>query len=153
MIIDLTQIPDEGIYLKGQEPQGILELDGDPILTEKMPVEFDLYVQCVCNELIVRGVVWTEVGVICSRCTEFFSTNVGDSSFLRTFPLTGGETEFDITEDIREAIMLNLPHFPLCSEECKGLCPQCGKNLNNGSCECTNEESPSAWDALNGLKL
>lgn len=153
MIIDVANIPLEGVYLKGDEPAGILGLDDEQFFKEEAPVHFDLYVQSVSEELIVRGKVWAEISAECSRCTDFFSTNVADSSFLRTFPLTGGEVELDITEDIREAIVLNLPHFPLCDEECKGLCPKCGKNLNKGPCGCTEEKGPSAWDALDGLKL
>ncbi|MFC1467154.1 DUF177 domain-containing protein [Verrucomicrobiota bacterium] len=153
MIIDLTNMPPEGVYLKGEEPSGVLELKDELFFEEASPVGFDLYVQSVCGELIVRGKVWVEVKTECSRCTDFFSTNVSDSSFLRTFPLTGGEVELDVTEDVREAILLSLPLFPLCDEECKGLCPQCGKNLNKGPCGCTEEEGPSAFDALDGLKL
>ena len=153
MIIDVSNIPPEGIYLKGEEPAGTLELGDEKFFEELEPVQFDLYVQSVCDELIVRGTVWAEVKTGCSRCTDFFSTNITDSGFLRTFPLTGEEAELDITDDIREAIVLNLPTFPLCDDECKGLCPKCGKNLNKGPCGCTEEEGPSAWNALDGLKL
>lgn len=153
MIIELTNLPPEGVYLKGEEPAGILALDQELFFEAETPVQYDLYVQSVCDELIVRGKLWVRVKAQCSRCTDFFSTNVTDSSFLRTFPLTGEETELDITEDVREAMVLNLPHFPLCNEGCKGLCPQCGKNLNNGPCECTEEKGPGAWNALDGLNL
>lgn len=153
MKIDVIDIPEEGVYLRGEEPGDILNLESDRFFEVVGSVGYDLYVQSVCDELIVRGKVWAEIKTQCSRCTEFFSTNISDSGFLRTFPLTGVEGDLDITEDIREAILLDLPHFPLCNDECKGLCPKCGKSLNEGPCGCTDEEGPSAFSALDGLKL
>lgn len=57
--------------------------------------------------------------------------------------------------ELREAIMLELPTLPLCSEDCKGLCPRCGTNLNKGECDCSkDDEEVSSWKtALKGLKL
>lgn len=153
MIINIDEIPEEGLYLKGSEPAEILELKEEKFFAPLGDVRFDFYVQCVCDELIVNGSVQAEVQVQCSRCTQIFSTKIEDSAFLRTFPLMGGVYELDITEYIREAIVLDLPNFPLCDEACSGLCPHCGTNLNTGSCDCTEEEGPSAWDALGGLKF
>lgn len=62
-------------------------------------------------------------------------------------------------DELREAIMLELPSLPLCDEACKGLCPKCGINLNEGTCNCSaaiqeENESVSPWKtALKGLKL
>ena len=46
----------------------------------------------------------------------------------------------DINEIIRNQIILAVPFNPLCKEDCKGLCPQCGMNRNHGTCECSGEE-------------
>jgi uncharacterized protein len=54
---------------------------------------------------------------------------------------------------LREALLLRAPHFPLCSSECKGLCPQCGRNLNEGPCTCRPPPKPGTWDTLDQLKL
>jgi uncharacterized protein len=89
----------------------------------------------------------------CARCTQIFSTTVTDSGFLRDFSGIQGTEEVDVTEDIREAILLSLPHFPLCDESCKGLCPRCGKSLNGAPCGCGKIETGGAWSALNSLKL
>ncbi len=48
--------------------------------------------------------------------------------------------ELDITEDIRDMVILSLPMKPLCSDTCKGLCPKCGTNLNEEKCNCVLEE-------------
>lgn len=57
--------------------------------------------------------------------------------------------------ELREAILLELPSLPLCSEDCKGLCPHCGKNLNEGPCDCPADGGEvSPWkSAIRGLKL
>lgn len=57
--------------------------------------------------------------------------------------------------ELREAILLELPALPLCSEDCKGLCVRCGANLNEGPCGCTrDDEDVSPWKAaLKGLKI
>jgi uncharacterized protein len=46
------------------------------------------------------------------------------------------EDEIDLSDDIRESIFLELPTKILCSEDCKGLCPRCGQDLNQGKCDC-----------------
>ncbi len=54
---------------------------------------------------------------------------------------------YDIDPLVTEDIVLSLPTKVLCKESCKGMCVQCGKNLNNGSCECKKATDPR-WDAL-----
>ena len=58
----------------------------------------------------------------------------------------------DLTEDIRESIILAFPHYPVCKPECKGLCPQCGENLNRQTCSCQ-PPADDRWAGLEGLKL
>lgn len=57
--------------------------------------------------------------------------------------------------ELRESVLLELPSLPLCREDCKGLCPRCGENLNEGPCSCPTEgEDVSPWKAaLKDLKL
>ncbi len=64
------------------------------------------------------------------------------------YPLPERGTEVDLTAAVREQVLLQVPQFALCSEECSGLCPQCGTDLNDGACECVPERAPSPWDAL-----
>ena len=65
--------------------------------------------------------------------------------------------EFDLTNDIREAVFIDLPLTPVCKEECLGLCFSCGKNKNLSSCECkvANPKASdfgSKWDALKKIR-
>lgn len=59
--------------------------------------------------------------------------------------------ELDIWPDISEAMVLALPMKPLCSDDCQGICPNCGKDLNNGKCKCHKESVDPRWEDL--LKL
>lgn len=57
----------------------------------------------------------------------------------------------ELQEEIREVILLEIAWHPTCSPNCRGLCPQCGKNLNEGTCGCVPHRGVSPWDALRHL--
>lgn len=57
----------------------------------------------------------------------------------------------DLGEAIREYALIELPMRPLCREDCKGLCPRCGADLNDGSCGCADEDTDDRFDALKKL--
>lgn len=60
-------------------------------------------------------------------------------------------TEIDVTPAVREELLLAAPRYVLCREDCKGLCPQCGQDLNAGSCRCA-PAIESRWQPLQALK-
>jgi len=153
MLIKIDQIPEEGVRLTQEAPAEILGLDGDLVFRPEGPVCCELYAQVVDGTLVVRGTVSAEVHAHCARCSQIFSTTVSDSGFLRDYSDILEVEEVDLTEGLREAILLNLPHFPLCDEGCKGLCVQCGAALNEGPCGCSDGESRGAWEALDNLNL
>jgi uncharacterized protein len=59
--------------------------------------------------------------------------------------------EIDLAEVVREQILLDLPEQVYCSDDCKGLCPKCGSNLNLIDCNCIFSEIDPRWAALKGL--
>ena len=63
--------------------------------------------------------------------------------------------ELDITEDVRNEMLIELPINLLCRDDCRGLCPKCGVNLNEVACGCRPEGGAEAspWSALDGLSL
>jgi uncharacterized protein len=61
--------------------------------------------------------------------------------------------DLDLLPAIREQILLSLPSAPLCTEDCKGLCPTCGKNLNEGDCGCDRTVVDPRWAVLKGIQL
>jgi uncharacterized protein len=153
MKIMVARIPEEGTTFEGSDPGTIMDLEGDPFVRVEGDVQYALYVQRVSHELIVRGALSVPLGLQCTRCAEFFSTTVADSDFLRAYPASEETDSVDITPDMREDLLLIIPTFPVCSEGCKGLCDQCGADLNAGSCGCGSTDGPGPWAALDDLDL
>ncbi len=102
---------------------------------EKCPnrLEIEFKASLVSGEVLVTGTVKGELELECSSCNENVSYPI-DLKIEQSFP--GNVEEIDLEEEIRQLITVNLPVKVLCKESCKGLCPQCGKNLNTGKCEC-----------------
>jgi uncharacterized protein len=61
--------------------------------------------------------------------------------------------EIDLSELLRESLLLELPMRPLCSDDCVGLCSVCGKNLNQGPCGCVHDDVDPRWAVLKDLKV
>ena len=153
MKIMVERIPEEGSTYEGSEPGATLDMDSDSFVRVQGDVQYSLYAQHVSDELIVRGTLSVELGLQCTRCAEFFSTTVTDSDFLRAYPASKETDSVEISPDMREDILLHIPSFPVCSDECRGLCTQCGADLNKGPCSCAEETQPSPWSALDNLNL
>ena len=107
------------------------------------------------NNICVTADITSALSVECRRCVKPFEVDVTttlnlffsfsneasdpDEADVRFYD---GET-LDISEDTRQALLLEIPMWPLCSETCEGLCPQCGTELNAGTCACEIEnEAP-----------
>jgi uncharacterized protein len=102
------------------------------------------------QHILVEGSLYSAVPAECVRCLEPFRQHLQipiEEQFAlapgshATDPLYVVEQEgtIDLTWPMREQIQLSLPIQPICAPDCKGLCPQCGKNLNEGRCDCTDE--------------
>ena len=63
-----------------------------------------------------------------------------------------GDDEVELEPFLVEQIQLNVPMKPLCREDCAGLCPTCGADLNAGPCRCAGEEPDPRWEGLRALK-
>ena len=124
------------------------------------------------REILVRGRLEGELGLACGRCLEPFTAPVETDFDLLLAPAPQGERpadeelsapELDVdfyadeTVDleaiIREQIILMVPLKPLCREDCQGLCPTCGANLNRESCSCPAAKSASPFAQLAKLKV
>jgi uncharacterized protein len=117
------------------------------------------------------GELSTRVEMRCARCLDPIERDIETKFDLLYRPLgsnpadddasiSEAETEIGfyqgegiLLEDVlREQILLALPVKAVCREDCKGLCPQCGANLNAESCNCAAERSDPRWSALQGIK-
>ena len=150
--IETTQIGEDGFTVEGEEPGELLDLDRDPVARSAGPIRYELTVEAAGTELVVRGLVEAPLELRCSRCAQFFSTTARVSSFLHAYEWAEHPESLDVSADVREDLLLEIPGFPLCHAGCKGLCAQCGQDLNEGRCGCVPPEGgPSPWSALDGL--
>lgn len=152
MIIEVPKIRPDGEWCEGDEPYSLLDLEGERAIRLSRPIHYKFWVQPVSDKLVVKGDLALPVELECGRCADFYSTILAVSSFLRAYDISGAVETVDVTPDIREDILLQLPTFPVCRPDCKGLCPQCGHNLNRGKCSCRPPEA-KRWGALDGLSL
>ena len=150
--IETTQIGEDGYAVSGEESGDLLDLARDPVARSNGPIRYELAVEQAGQELVVRGQVEAPLMLRCSRCAQFFSTTARVSSFLHAYEWAEHPEFLDVSADVREDLLLEIPGFPLCHDGCKGLCAQCGQDLNEGACRCVPpEKGPSPWSALDGL--
>ena len=104
--------------------------------------------------LVMKGTVRTRIHGVCDRCAGEFQRDVSfpidavlvtelsseEDEDENIFPLVGDSA--DLEEIVRTVFVLNLDSKLLCREDCKGICPRCGKNLNLGKCDCRKEPDP-----------
>jgi uncharacterized protein len=152
MIIDLRSLSREETPFHGDVPASILGLESAPDVRADAPIRYRLTACLIGRELIVHGRLDTEVSLQCSRCTEFFPLALKGVTLDYAAEMNAAAESVDLTDEMRETILLAFPSFPVCSESCRGLCAQCGANLNQESCACR-PPTESRWDALSGLKL
>ena len=149
-----------------EERPEVLKLKTEDVTFEK-PIKVELSVTKSQDQLICRGKVRTSAKMECSRCLAEYEESISsDLDFV--IDLAGNleqvksEEEgyffaepssafFEIDDLVREAIILSLPLKPLCSKDCKGLCPICGTDLNKSQCSCVKEKTDPRWDQLKGL--
>jgi uncharacterized protein len=68
-----------------------------------------------------------------------------------SYPVAPDATEVDVTPAVREELVLAAPRYVVCRDDCKGICPQCGKDLNAGPCACA-PVTDARWQPLKALK-
>lgn len=152
LIIDVARLDREGETLTGTLDDAVLELDGE-LLRAFGGIRYDLSVQMFGTELLVRGALAQDFDAVCSRCGGDFDFTVTVDDFAASVEV-GEKTEFvDLTDELRQSIILALPSYPVCRHDCRGVCPTCGKNLNEGPCTCVHAERDGRWGALDALAL
>ena len=140
MIINVSQLLKEQIGSSRS-----YNVDGE----ENFPYRGEVVLVRTDKGVLVRGALVTNVETMCSRCLCGFDQDIS-ISFDEEFLLQRDEGAFiideyrqiDLSEVSRQYTLLAAPMKPLCREDCAGLCPQCGRNLNLGGCDCVKETDP-----------
>jgi uncharacterized protein len=143
--------------------------EGDSFdVTAPLSLGFDVFKDGHRFRLVGR--VETGLKLSCSRCLESFPSPVAAAFDLVYLPRgqNVGEGERELADDdfstafyddetidlvqlVREQLYLALPMKPLCGDDCQGLCPECGTNLNRGSCGCKRDWDDPRLAALRAL--
>ena len=122
------------------------------------------------RSILVKGSLHTEVEVSCSRCLNLFNyslrTEIEEEYFPTTDVNTGASLAapdepgcftidenhiLDLSEAMRQYSLLAIPMKPLCRENCAGICPTCGQDLNQGACHCPAKRADPRWSKLREL--
>ena len=148
---DLVDLPDEGKSLAGTVLPQQLKLEDESRRRFLSPVRFALRLQPINSghDLLVQGELSGEVGVVCDRCDRDFVWEFHVSDVCHEYENAFGKT-IDLTELLREDILLDFPQFFLCDDDCKGLCHRCGANLNDGPCGCPADAETEEWPEETG---
>jgi uncharacterized protein len=96
------------------------------------------------TDIIVSGKIKTKFVMDCARCLEGFQRPFS-VEFKQIFSLDS--KEIDLSDEVRENILIDLPLKPLCNDECQGLCPVCGQNKNITACSCL-MSNDARWEVL-----
>ncbi len=167
MKIIVSEIEEEGVTVDlsetYQQPSGLKSLG---------PISAHLVIERIGEEVTVNGDITGVVNLQCSRCLIDFQKEVSLSVDLIYHPLKEVSSEeayeiprdetdigfyrndeLDISEMVKEQVLLNLPMKPLCDEQCKGLCPMCGADLNLQPCDCSREDIDPRLAKLKKLLL
>jgi len=134
---------------------------------QDLPIEGEVQLLRTNRSILVTARLQTMVKCICSRCLEEFecplTLDIEEEYFPTTDTISGlslslpeGAEGFvideshvlDLSEAIRQHTLLALPMKPICKDDCAGLCPDCGHNLNYGPCNCTMGTVSSPWAQL-----
>jgi len=153
MIIEIAKISKDGSTFQGEVDAGKLDLGRDDIIHPNGGLAYEMRVELIGSEILVRGRTWLDAECNCVRCGEIFSTTYEDSSFLRAYECKPEVFDLDLSDDLRESILLVLPPHPVCRDDCKGLCSGCRINLNQDSCTCEKETGDLCWSELKNLNL
>lgn len=153
MIINANRISEKGVSF-----HDTIDADSNLLLEKESYFQEGLDYQVVLkrdgNRIRAQGKIKTAISLTCARCLETFELKINSSFDIILFPcellqpknssLAPDEMEYIFYEDdqidldkiLLEQINLFVPAIPVCTPHCKGICPNCGTNLNSASCQC-----------------
>ncbi len=168
MLIDLQAINEDTEFSEVLEegwwqPEG----EGDQILGFDAPLRVQAKISRAAGRFFFQGTIRGAIRIRCDRCLEPFHRELeSDFHVSLVFPRKGADQEeielldeemevdfvkgdtIDLGDMVREQIYLSLPMSAICREDCRGLCPVCGANLNERSCRCRKAEGHPAFSKL-----
>lgn len=163
--VDLARLEREGrITVEAYVPAGHAIWAGLNVRFHR-PLAVRLEVQRAGPDVLVRGRLWGEVELACRRCladvvvgvdepiTVLFRAGMDDVDAEDQEVYRLPERQLDLAGAVREQFALAVPQYAICRETCRGLCPQCGTDWNEATCECEAAEPDARWGPLRRLKF
>ena len=154
---------------RNHKVSGAIDISGGGVCSE---VYGEVQLLRTNRGILVRGTLNTEIEVTCSRCLNIFrcslALNIEEEYFPVIDVVSGSSLDvpeepgcftideshiLDLTEAVRQYALLARPMKPLCREDCAGLCPGCGHNLNEEPCSCFPQEAAHPHLVLSKLAL
>jgi len=160
--LDLVKLGRDGsLRVQAAIPEDSSLWEGSHLRLAKA-LEVDLEAsEVVSGEVLVRGTLRGAVKQECTRCLRPLQVPVAQDVAILFAPHDGsgeGESEIrrmdekaaeiELDVPILEELVLRVPEYAVCSTDCKGLCHQCGVDLNVETCQCAAETGDPRWDAL-----
>jgi len=171
MKIRISDIGNDGLHLNlSKEPGWLVNAPDIVRSAEGLYISsvyyIDLYVTKVLREINVQGIISFSIVSPCARCLDRVESNLKPKINLILIPNrteTEGDdivdyesyngNEVDLGGYLREVIAMSIPVKILCREQCRGLCQNCGVNLNSASCSCEVDWIDPRLTALRNIKI
>ena len=137
LVVDVARLDPGGEVLEGEVH--CVDLD-EEFVKPFGGVRYRLKAQLFGRELLVKGALEQDFTLACSRCGEDFDDTIRVDDYVQSYEIGEKTQEVDLTEDVRESIILTLPAYPVCSETCPGIEQK------------VEMPGDSRWDVLDNLK-
>jgi uncharacterized protein len=135
----MIKIAVKDLFTKPVEINQTIPMEGIGLSTEEIdlrsPITIKAHVERTDGQVVARTHVTADFGYMCSRCLEEFH-EVQEIEYFFYFDLEPDTEYVDLGEEVRQEMILANPSRILCKEDCKGICPGCGVNLNLEQCKC-----------------
>jgi len=164
MIIDVDRLPQDGLQIcKDFEVLSAEIIEEDAVFLSPLYVE--LSIKKSGDNVFIKGQITTNISFVCSRCLAPYEFPVDSAFDIVCIPeeldvvkeqleeedlgqLFYHHRKIDLREIVMEQLNLTFPLKPICSEDCHGICPVCGKRIQDGQCSCVSNDSDPRLEKL-----
>jgi len=173
VFISLHKLEQSAVRFAVDVPPG--EISFDEQMTQASPLHAEGVAEILhasLGEIRISGKLAVQMEAPCDRCLEPAAIPVAREFDLVYVPAdeaqTAGEKEVDeagievgyyegsgleLNDVLREVVLLDLPMQVVCREDCKGICPGCGGNRNQRTCDCRTEAADDRWNQLKKFRV
>ncbi len=160
LLVNLKHLENGQKRFQGQLPLEDLDVETqDELIQPSSGIDYDFTAEIHGTNILARGQIKMSFRFECARCLKSFEKEIDFPQWSQLIPFAGEEALpvdsdcIDLTPILREDIFLSLPQHPLCEKECQGMDTPTAKSSDFQSIQPEVEQQPSAWNALDKLRL